>query len=234
MARFSGHHVGSFYVKARFSHDGRFILSGSSDGHVYIWEVDRPATPPLYLDGHGAEVTGVDWHPTDMCQMASCSDDGTVRVWKVARGTCRRASGGGALLPSSSPAAASPAAPPVVHSPWPARRSPSGIPAHAVVTPAGPATAARSILGHLLGVPGPAAASTPQAAQLPAAGPDTSMDTSRAGMDVSMDTSGGGASGGRPSEVDRPTALGRASPAPGTSQASLRDYFCPAPAPTRL
>lgn len=94
VARFGGHHVHTFYVKARFSQDGRFILSGSSDGNVYIWQVDHPDLPPIYLPGHRAEVTGVDWSPTDLCQVASCSDDGDVRVWRVQRGTAQRASVG--------------------------------------------------------------------------------------------------------------------------------------------
>lgn len=230
--------VGTFYVKARFSHDGRFILSGSSDGHVYIWEVDRPAIPPLYLEGHAAEVTGVDWHPVDLCQVASCSDDGTVRVWRVDRGTDRRARGGAALLPSPSLPADAPAGPSVVHSPWPVRTSSATAASRKIIaTPSSRSAAAQSLLGNALGIPGPAVAATPQVAPTypPAGGWDAStgvsMDVSDGGVDASMDTSGEGTAGGRPSgssSGDRPTLPGRASPAPGTNQASLRDYFGPA------
>ena len=111
IARFGGHQVHTFYVKARFSPDGRFVVSGSSDCNVYIWEVDRPDAPPIYLEGHESEVTGVDWNPADTCQLASCADDATVRVWRVHRGTQHRAHIGTPLeedriSPTDSPAAA--------------------------------------------------------------------------------------------------------------------------------
>lgn len=37
-----GHLVESFFVRADFSRDGRRIASGSSDGAVYVWDMDRP------------------------------------------------------------------------------------------------------------------------------------------------------------------------------------------------
>ncbi len=43
MARYRGHvhssENGKFYVRTALSPDDRFLLSGSSDGHAYIWEV---------------------------------------------------------------------------------------------------------------------------------------------------------------------------------------------------
>ena len=52
-------------AQAAFSPDGRFIVSGSSDSCVYIWEVSQPELPPVRLPGHRGEVTGVDWCPDD-------------------------------------------------------------------------------------------------------------------------------------------------------------------------
>ncbi len=75
----SGHSNSSFYVKSSFSPDGRFIVSGSSDFDVFLWDVQHPLLPPLRLKGHHGEVSDVTWCPTDMSKIASCSDDTTVR-----------------------------------------------------------------------------------------------------------------------------------------------------------
>ncbi|GBF96291.1 hypothetical protein Rsub_09086 [Raphidocelis subcapitata] len=82
-ASLAGHRAGSFCVKAAFSPDGRRVVGGSSDGAVHVWDVARPSAPPLKLYGHNAEVTSVAWCPADACQIATASDDATVRVWTL-------------------------------------------------------------------------------------------------------------------------------------------------------
>lgn len=80
-----GHSSETFYVKAVFSPDGRHVASGSSDKLGYVWDVERPSAPPVQLAGHAGEVTTLDFcHAQDeslAMSLASCSDDGTVRVW---------------------------------------------------------------------------------------------------------------------------------------------------------
>ncbi|RKP05845.1 WD40-repeat-containing domain protein [Thamnocephalis sphaerospora] len=85
----------NFYVGIAISPDDRFLLSGSCDRSAYIWGLD--ATPsaegPLILQAHSGEVSHVAWCPTDVSQLATCSDDGTLRVWNVDRAVaekCRR------------------------------------------------------------------------------------------------------------------------------------------------
>jgi hypothetical protein len=80
---FSGHVNNSFYVKSSFSPDDRYIVSGSSDYDVYIWDVKHPLLAPLRLKGHIGEVSDVEWCPTDLSKLASSSDDTTVRIWKM-------------------------------------------------------------------------------------------------------------------------------------------------------
>ncbi|XP_076024090.1 denticleless protein homolog [Genypterus blacodes] len=83
---FSGHLNSSFYVKSTISPDDQFLASGSSDHHTYIWKISDPKSPPVILQGHSQEVTSIAWCPTDFTKIASCSDDNTVRIWRLDRG----------------------------------------------------------------------------------------------------------------------------------------------------
>ncbi|XP_070704959.1 denticleless protein homolog [Pempheris klunzingeri] len=85
VAVFSGHQNSSFYVKSSISPDDQFVASGSSDNHAYIWKISDPKCPPMMLQGHSEEVTSVAWCPTDFTKIASCSDDHTVRIWRLRR-----------------------------------------------------------------------------------------------------------------------------------------------------
>ncbi|XP_022626139.1 denticleless protein homolog [Seriola dumerili] len=85
VAVFSGHQNSSFYVKSSISPDDQFLASGSSDNHTYIWKISDPQHPPMMLQGHSEEVTCVSWCPTDFTKIASCSDDHTVRIWRLQR-----------------------------------------------------------------------------------------------------------------------------------------------------
>nr|XP_033794203.1 denticleless protein homolog [Geotrypetes seraphini] len=86
VAVFSGHQNSTFYVKSSVSPDGQFLLSGSSDHSAYIWKVSESQLPPVLLMGHSQEVTSVTWCPTDFTKIATCSDDNTVRIWRLRRG----------------------------------------------------------------------------------------------------------------------------------------------------
>ncbi|NP_775348.1 denticleless protein homolog [Danio rerio] len=85
IAVFSGHSSSSFYVKSTVSPDDQFLASGSSDHNVYIWRISDPKQAPMMLQGHSQEVTSVAWCPTDFTKIASCSDDNTVRIWRLNR-----------------------------------------------------------------------------------------------------------------------------------------------------
>uniref|UniRef100_A0A3Q3B5H9 Denticleless E3 ubiquitin protein ligase homolog (Drosophila) n=1 Tax=Kryptolebias marmoratus TaxID=37003 RepID=A0A3Q3B5H9_KRYMA len=87
VAVFSGHQNSTFYVKSTISPDDQFLASGSSDNHVYVWKISDTQHPPVMLQGHGEEVTSVAWCPTDFTKIASCSDDHTVRIWRLHRKT---------------------------------------------------------------------------------------------------------------------------------------------------
>ncbi|NXL63394.1 DTL protein, partial [Chordeiles acutipennis] len=85
VAVFSGHQNSTFYIKSSTSPDDQFLVSGSSDSNAYIWKVSEPSLPPRILTGHSQEVTSIAWCPSDFTKIATCSDDNTVRIWRLRR-----------------------------------------------------------------------------------------------------------------------------------------------------
>lgn len=91
VATYSGHQNSTFYIKSSLSPDDQFLISGSSDESAYIWKVSAPWLPPTVLQGHSQEVTSVCWCPTDFTKIATCSDDNTLKIWRLIRGLEERA-----------------------------------------------------------------------------------------------------------------------------------------------
>ncbi|XP_008947622.1 PREDICTED: denticleless protein homolog [Merops nubicus] len=83
VAVFSGHQNSTFYIKSSTSPDDQFLISGSSDCNAYIWKVSEPSLHPWILLGHSQEVTSIAWCPSDFTKIATCSDDNTVRIWRL-------------------------------------------------------------------------------------------------------------------------------------------------------
>ncbi|PQP96488.1 denticleless protein homolog [Prunus yedoensis var. nudiflora] len=88
MQSFSGCRIESFFVKSIISPDAAHILSGSSDGNAYIWQVNKPQEDPVILKSHDGEVTAVDWSHFEVGKMATSSDDFTVRIWNSQNSYC--------------------------------------------------------------------------------------------------------------------------------------------------
>ncbi|OQR91077.1 hypothetical protein THRCLA_22491 [Thraustotheca clavata] len=80
LQRFKGHqNTAKNVVRAAFGPREDFVLGGSEDGAVYVWDV---ATGKLLerLLGHTGVTYSARWHERQAL-MASCSHDGTVKTW---------------------------------------------------------------------------------------------------------------------------------------------------------
>ncbi|GKV07776.1 hypothetical protein SLEP1_g19498 [Rubroshorea leprosula] len=80
---FSRCQIGSFYVKSAISPDAAYLLSGSSDGNAYVWQVNKPQAEPITLESHSGEVTAVNWCPSETGKIITSADDFTVRIWNI-------------------------------------------------------------------------------------------------------------------------------------------------------
>ncbi len=65
-----------------FSPDGRWLSGGSWDRSVVVWDARDPARPPVLVHGHSQIVGQVAFDDAGKI-MASCSNDGTVKLWDV-------------------------------------------------------------------------------------------------------------------------------------------------------
>ncbi|KAK4367430.1 hypothetical protein RND71_011222 [Anisodus tanguticus] len=80
---FKGCKIESFFVKSVISPDAAHILSGSSDGNAYVWQVNKPLEDPVMLKGHDGEVTALDWCTSETGKAATSSDDFTVSCREI-------------------------------------------------------------------------------------------------------------------------------------------------------
>ena len=75
-------HKSSFCVKSVLSPRGDYVLSGSSDANIYIWNVSHPGSEATKLTGfHSMEVGAVDWGRNEKNFIASACDNGYVLIW---------------------------------------------------------------------------------------------------------------------------------------------------------
>lgn len=67
-----------------FSHDGKWLASGSADSSVMLWEVES-GRHARTLRGHVKEVSAVEFSPSGKL-IASAGEDGEIKIWELDTG----------------------------------------------------------------------------------------------------------------------------------------------------
>eukprot|EP00761_Pharyngomonas_kirbyi_P004726 gb/GECH01004731.1/.p1 GENE.gb/GECH01004731.1/~~gb/GECH01004731.1/.p1 ORF type:complete len:593 (+),score=109.36 gb/GECH01004731.1/:1-1779(+) len=78
--RFVGHMVAGFACQVNFSPDGRFLMSGDSDGRVFFWDW-KNCRKIKTIKAHEGVAIGCEWHPLEPSKVATCGWDGMIKYW---------------------------------------------------------------------------------------------------------------------------------------------------------
>ncbi|EEB18318.1 conserved hypothetical protein [Pediculus humanus corporis] len=65
-----------------------YLLATAHDGDIRIWDQRKGTAPVQYLSPHVAKIHDLDWSQTHEFQLASCSQDGTVKFFDVTNPNC--------------------------------------------------------------------------------------------------------------------------------------------------
>ncbi|KAJ3105768.1 hypothetical protein HDU97_007588 [Phlyctochytrium planicorne] len=77
---FRGHLVAGYACQPGFSADGRFVMSGDSEGRVWFWDW-KTCKVFKKLKCHNSVVIACEWHPHETSKVATASWDGTIKYW---------------------------------------------------------------------------------------------------------------------------------------------------------
>eukprot|EP01156_Anaeramoeba_ignava_P005986 Anaeramoba_ignava/a347445_97.p2 GENE.a347445_97~~a347445_97.p2 ORF type:complete len:462 (+),score=106.28 a347445_97:1410-2795(+) len=78
--KFKGHLTSGFACQVNFSPDGQFVISGDTDGKLYIWDWE---TTKIFktLKAHDKVLIGCEWHPIEPSKVVTCSWDSNIKYW---------------------------------------------------------------------------------------------------------------------------------------------------------
>lgn len=81
LQQYVGHRSSAYKVACVLSNTEAYVLSGSEDGQIRIWDLVRGSEmSKLNASSYGKTVCGLDFHPTKAC-FVSCGHDGLGSLW---------------------------------------------------------------------------------------------------------------------------------------------------------
>lgn len=79
--KFSGHVVAGYACQVGFAPSGAFVISGDSDGKLWIWDWRNGRMARTFNAHRSGPCIGAEWHPLDESHIVTCGWDGQVLLW---------------------------------------------------------------------------------------------------------------------------------------------------------
>jgi pre-mRNA-processing factor 17 len=79
--KFYGHSSAGYAIQPGFSPDGKYIMSGSSDGQLYFWDW-KSSKMYRNFKAHDGVCMGSLWHPSAPSKVVSWGWDGDIKLWE--------------------------------------------------------------------------------------------------------------------------------------------------------
>lgn len=76
-----GFHVGLNWTNISWSYDSSYVVAGSAEGNVWVWNLPGKKVARKLSGPHQKTVSATAWSPTGS-QIASCDRDGTLVLWE--------------------------------------------------------------------------------------------------------------------------------------------------------
>lgn len=78
--QFKGHQQEKYKIDSVFSYNDAYVISGSEDGFIYIWD-NLEGNVIKNVKSHSGTISTVDHHPSTFSYITG-GDDGIIRVWE--------------------------------------------------------------------------------------------------------------------------------------------------------
>ncbi|GBF87694.1 hypothetical protein Rsub_00405 [Raphidocelis subcapitata] len=78
---FKGHNTAGYACQVNFSPDGKYVLSGDSEGRAFFWEWAHPFKIVRTIKAHDGVCIGCAWHPMESSKVVTCGWDGAIKMW---------------------------------------------------------------------------------------------------------------------------------------------------------
>ncbi|GLC42328.1 hypothetical protein PLESTB_000659000 [Pleodorina starrii] len=78
---FKGHNTAGYACQVNCSPDGKYVMSGDSEGRCFFWEWGAPQKIVRTIKAHDAVCIGCEWNPMESSKVATCGWDGLIKYW---------------------------------------------------------------------------------------------------------------------------------------------------------